>query len=99
MKWAKRILTALILIVVFYWAVLFRVENTSEIPLSLVFVSLPQASLSVWMVMAFAFGVILSLVISILLTAKHKTQLLIVKRQLEQCRQQLAKLRAGTPGE
>ncbi|MCB1661425.1 MAG: LapA family protein [Pseudomonadales bacterium] len=99
MRWIKRIVTALILITVFYWSLLFRVENTSEVPLSLVFFTLPEASLSVWMVIAFAFGVGLSLLLSSILAAKQKAQLLISKRQLEQCHRQLAKLRAGTPGE
>ncbi|MCF7981112.1 MAG: LapA family protein [Pseudomonadales bacterium] len=99
MSWFKRIVTFLILIAIFYWGILFRIENLSQVPLSLVFVTLPEASLSVWMVMAFAIGVILSLLISILLTIKQKTQLLLAKRQLEQCQQQLAKLRAGLPGE
>jgi len=99
MRWIKRIVTALILMTVFYWSLLFRVENTSEVPLSLVFFTLPEASLSVWMVIAFACGVGLSLLLSTILAAKQKTQLLIAKHQLEQCHRQLAKLRAGTAGE
>lgn len=99
MRWVKRIATILILAAMFYWAILFRIENMPQVPLSLVFVTLPEASLSVWMVAAFALGVVLTMLLNALLAMKQKTKYLVAKRQLEQCQQQLTKLRAGVPGD
>ena len=51
MRWIKRIVTALILITVFYWSLLFRVENTSEVPFYLArgqLIGLDGYSLCLW---------------------------------------------------
>lgn len=89
MKWIKRVLAVLVLLVVFVWAIVFTAENTLQAPLSLVFFTLPEASISVWIVGGFAAGGLLGLLLSLLLIARLKASHLSTRRQLEQCQQQL----------
>lgn len=92
MRWLKRILLLLLFAAVFYWALLFRLENTTPIGLSLVFLRLPEASLSIWIVAAFALGVLLCLLLHFWVMLRHKGRALLLKRQLQQCQQQLDRL-------
>lgn len=89
MKWIKRVGAALVLLVVFVWVIVFTAENTSRAPLSLVFFTLPEASISVWVVGGFTLGGLLGLLLSLLLITRLKATHLSTKRQLQQCRQQL----------
>ncbi len=99
MRWVKRILMVLVLLVVFAWGLLFTTENTIQTPLSLVFITLPEASISIWVAAGFVSGGLIGLLICLLLVTRVKASLLTVKRQLRQSEQELSKLRSGVTGD
>ncbi len=99
MRWVKRILMILVLLMVFAWGLLFTTENTAQAPLSLVFVTLPEASISIWVAAGFVSGGLIGLLICILLVTRVKATLVSIKRQLRQSEQELSKLRTGVTGE
>ncbi len=90
MKWIKRILVLVILLVVFVWGLMFTSENTQQTPLNLVFTTLPEMSISVWVVAGFVVGGILGLSFSLLLLGQLKARQLSLNRQLTRCQQELA---------
>lgn len=99
MRWIKRVLVVLVVLAVFMWGLLFTTENTAQAPLSLVFITLPETSISIWVVGGFVSGGLLGLLICLMLVARQKATLLNVKRQLRQSEQELSKLRAGVAGD
>lgn len=90
MKWVKRVAALLIVIAVLIWSIFFGIENQSQVSLSLVFIRLPQASLSTWMVASFILGALLSLLLISSLLVKQKSRYLLIKRQLDKSKQQIS---------
>ena len=63
MKWLKRIGVLLLLAAVFFWGMLFTAENTGQVSLNLVFWVLPSASISLWVILGFAMGGLVGLLL------------------------------------
>lgn len=64
MRFIRRALIALMLVLVMGWALLFALANDAVTDLDLVFVSLPAQSVSLWMIVAFATGGVFGLLAS-----------------------------------
>ena len=95
MGWVKRLVTVVLAITVFVWGVLFSAENTTEVTLNLVFVELPNARVSLWIVGSFVVGGLLGLVFSLLLIGRLKIRTVRLKRQLAKSHEQLARTHNG----
>ena len=93
MKWIKRILVLVFLFAVFLWGMMFTGENVEQIPLHLVFITLPEMSVSVWVVSGFVLGGILGLSFSIFLLGQLKARQVSLTRQLTRCQQELAEFK------
>lgn len=95
MKWLKRICVLLVLVAVFFWGMLFTSENTAEVPLHLVFWQGPSASISLWVILAFAVGGIVGLVLSLALMTRLRAGMLRAERRAERFEKELSNLRAN----
>ena len=93
MKWIKRIVVVLFLIVVFLWGILFASENTTQVPLNLLLVEVPAASISVWLVASFALGGLVGILISLVLVTRLKIAHLSVRKKLSRSEEELSRLR------
>ncbi|MBK6287151.1 MAG: LapA family protein [Gammaproteobacteria bacterium] len=64
------------------WALLFSLANNSPVPLDLVLVSLPEASLAVWVIGAFVLGGVCGLVAASTAIWRARLAVLALRREL-----------------
>ena len=95
MKWFKRVCVLLILAAVFFWGMLFTSENTAELPLHLVFWELPAASISLWVILSFAVGGMVGLVLSLALLARLRAGLLRAEHRSQRFEKEVISLRSN----
>ena len=82
MKILFRILFIAILLLVVAVGVLFAVQNTTPIALDLLVVALPERSLALWVLLAFALGGIIGMLTSVGIVWRLRATLLKTNRQL-----------------
>jgi len=95
MKWLKRLCILVLLAAAFFWGMLFTSENTAQVALNLVFWQLAPASVSLWVILGFAAGGMLGLVISLLIITKLRASLLRVERRAQLFEKEVNTLRAN----
>lgn len=93
MKWIKRIFVFIVMITVFLWGLMFTNENVQQAPLNLIFIALPEMSISVWVAGGFVIGGVLGLLFSLFLLGRLKARQVGLARQLARCQQELAQLK------
>ncbi len=96
MKWMKRVVVLLLLLVVFLWGMLFASENTTEVSLNLLMIEFPAASISVWIAASFILGCLMGMLSSILLVWRLKVINLRAKMKLGRSEKQLSQLNSVT---
>jgi lipopolysaccharide assembly protein A len=82
MKILFRILFIAILLLVVAVGVLFAVQNTTPIALDLLVVALPERSLALWVLLAFALGGIIGMLTSVGIVWRLRAALLKTNRQV-----------------
>lgn len=82
MRWLKGIFLALIMLIVVLFGILFAVRNQHVIPLDLIWVELPSASLALWLLLSLVLGFVLGLLAMSGVCAHLKTSLSRAKRQM-----------------
>jgi len=93
MRWLKGVILAIILIVVLLLGILFAVNNQQSLPLDLIWVQLPPASLSLWLLVALACGVVLGMLAMTGMYLRLRTLLTRAQRHNQQQRKELDRLR------
>lgn len=93
MRWLKGLLMAIILLVVLLLGILFAVNNQQALPLNLIWVELPPASLSLWLLIALTCGVILGMLAMSGVYLRLRTLLTRAQRHNQQQRKELDRLR------
>jgi len=93
MRWLKGVILAIILIIVLLLGILFAVNNQQPLPLDLIWVQLPPASLSLWLLVALACGVILGMLAMTGMYLRLRTLLTRAQRHNQQQRKELDRLR------
>lgn len=93
MRWLKGLLLAVILLVVLLLGILFAVNNQQALPLNLIWVDLPAASLSLWLLVALACGVVLGMLAMTGVYLRLRTLLTRAQRHNQQQRKELDRLR------
>ena len=93
MRWLKGLLLAIILLVVLLLGILFAVNNQQALPLNLIWVELPPASLSLWLLIALALGVILGMLAMTGVYLRLRTLLTRAQRHNQRQRKELDRLR------
>lgn len=93
MRWLKGLLLAIILLVVLLLGILFAVNNQQALPLNLIWVELPPASLSLWLLVALAIGVVLGMLAMTGVYLRLRALLTRAQRHNQQQRKELDRLR------
>ncbi len=93
MRWLKGLLLAIILLVVLLLGILFAVNNQQTLPLNLIWMELPPASLSLWLLVALAIGVLLGMLAMSGVYLRLRTLLTRAQRHNQQQRKELDRLR------
>ncbi|MCD8514132.1 MAG: LapA family protein [Nitrincola sp.] len=95
MRFIKRLLVVLLVVLVLLVGILFTLHNMTPVTIDLIFVTLPQASLSLWLLGAFALGGFVGVVLSSLMLVSLKTRLYYLNKKVVSTRQELNKLRTS----
>ena len=82
MEFARKLLYLLIAVAMVLLGALFAVQNDNAVPLDLLVVSLPERSIALWVLLAFAAGGLLGLLTSLGIILRLRTRLLAANRKL-----------------
>ncbi|MCE0731584.1 LapA family protein [Halomonas sp. G15] len=93
MRWLKGLILAIILLAVLLVGILFAVNNREALPLNLIWIELPPASLSVWLLASLAVGVLLGMLAMSGVYLRLRALLTRAQRHNQQQRKELDKLR------
>lgn len=93
MRWVKRLLTTVILVLVLVAGLLFSLQNSATVPVNLLVFETAERPLSVWLLVAFALGGVIGLIVGSLALVKLQAGRLRLRRQLEACEKELAQLK------
>jgi len=93
MRWLKGLILAIILLAVLLVGILFAVNNQQTVPLNLIWIELPAASLSVWLLGTLAGGVVLGMLAMTGVWLRLRTLLTRAQRHNRQQRKELDRLR------
>ncbi len=97
MRSLKRLLAVLLLLVILMLGVLFSVQNTATAPLDLLLIQLPEQRVALWVLLAFALGGIVGMLISAVAILQLKSQGLLLQRKLNKQAQEMSALRSSLP--
>ncbi|MFN3882561.1 MAG: LapA family protein [Nitrincola lacisaponensis] len=93
MRFLKRLVVALLVLLVLLAGILFTLHNMTPVNIDLIFFTLPEASLSLWLLGAFALGGVLGVLLSSVMLLSLKTRLYYLNKKMADTRQELNKLR------
>lgn len=95
MRPLKRVFAFLILAVVAIYGVFFAIQNTDTAPLDLLIIQLPEQRIALWVILAFAIGGIIGMLLSAAAILRLKSQGLLLQRKLDKNQRELAALRTS----
>ncbi len=87
MKLIKNLLLFIIALAMLVLGALFAAQNTAAVPLDLLVVYLPERSVALWVLLAFAIGGVIGMLTNIGLVLRLRTALLKSNRQLARLEQ------------
>ena len=93
MRWLKGLILAIIVLAVLLIGILFAVNNQQAMPLNLIWIELPPASLSVWLLASLVAGVLLGMLAMSGIYLRLRALLTRAQRHNQQQRKELDKLR------
>ncbi len=93
MRWLKRLVTLLILVAVLAAGLLFSLQNGTAVPVDLLIYQTVERPMAVWLLLAFALGGVIGLVVGSAALVRVQTSRLRLRRQLEACEKELAQLK------
>jgi putative membrane protein len=91
----KRWLAYLLLLLVLCFGVLFSVQNTQTAALDLLLIQLPEQRIAFWVLLAFALGGVVGILISAVAMLQLKSRSLLLERKLAKCEKELSHLRTA----
>ncbi len=95
MNWLKTLLATVIGLLVIAVGILFTVHNTQMVSIDLVFFRLPEATLSLWLILAFVTGGVCGVLLSAVTIFALRTRLGRARRQVSTSRQEIDRLRTA----
>lgn len=95
MRWVRRVLIAILLLLVLVFGLLFSLQNSQNVPLDLVALQLSERPLAVWLLAAFVLGGLAGLVAGSLALVKLQANRYRLRRRLEVCERELSELRGS----
>jgi uncharacterized integral membrane protein len=93
-RWLRTLLLIILCLVFLFVGILFTIHNTDKVSIDLILVTLPQASLSLWLMAAFVCGGVLGLVLSSFAILGLKARLRSARKRLTVAQHDLEQQRA-----
>jgi uncharacterized membrane protein YciS (DUF1049 family) len=93
MKQMRNLLTALFVIAMLVASMLFASQNKEPVPLDLLVYTFAPHSLALWVLVAFAVGGSLGMIVSSVILVRTRASLGACRKQLDRAQQDLSKLR------
>lgn len=93
MRWLKRLVTVLVLALVLAGGLLFSLQNAITVPVDLLVYQTVERPVSVWLLVAFALGGVIGLVVGSAALVRVQSSRLRLRRQLQACEKELAQLK------
>lgn len=95
MRWIRRALIAILLLLVLAFGLLFSLQNGQSVSLDLLALQLHERPLAVWLLAAFALGGLAGLAAGSLALVKLQANRYRLRRRLETCERELSELRGS----
>ena len=96
MRLIKTLLVILLCLAVVFVGVMFTIHNTTEVVIDLIFVQLPAANLALTLIITFAAGTLIGLLLSSLVILALKTRLGSAKRKINNTQKEIDQLRVSS---
>ena len=93
MKFFRKLLTVVIVLIMVGVGVLFALQNKAPVPLDMLLYTFEPQSLALWVLGAFALGGVLGMVVSSVILVRMRATLSSSKRQLDKVRTEVSALR------
>lgn len=90
MRFMRRLLAFLLILLVLIFGVLFSIQNTATAPLDLLLFQLPEQRVALWILLAFALGGVTGVLISTIAIVQLKSHSLLLQRKLDKSRKELS---------
>ena len=97
MKLLRNLLTLTLVVITLAVGVLFALQNKAAVPLDMLVYTFSPQSLALWVLIAFALGGILGVMVSSLILVRTRASLGSCKRQLNKAQDEMSKLRTEQP--
>jgi lipopolysaccharide assembly protein A len=94
MRWLRRLLITIILLLVLVFGLLFSLQNAATVPLDLLVAQLTARPLAVWLLIFFALGGLAGLVASSVALIRLQASRFRLRRRLESCERELSELKS-----
>ena len=95
MMFVKRALALIVVIGALCLGVLLAIQNTIAVPLDLLFVVLPERSVSLWLFTALALGVALGILVSWVAVLNLRKERFLLRSKLQKAQKELDVLRTS----
>lgn len=93
MKHLRKLLTIIVVLVTLSVSVLFALQNEASVPLSVLVYTFEPQSVALWVLVAFALGGALGMIVSSMILVRTRASLGACKRQLDRAMDELRNLR------
>ncbi len=97
MRYLRHLLVLLLLLVAIGVGALFALQNTEQVPLDLLVHTFQPRSLALWLLLAFALGGVMGMLVSSLLLLRARVALRGVRRKLAQASAEVDRLEDAGP--
>jgi uncharacterized membrane protein YciS (DUF1049 family) len=95
MKQLRNLLTVLVVLAMLAISVLFALQNKVAVPLDFLVYTFSPQSLALWVLLAFALGGVIGMIVSSVILVRTRASLSACKRQLDRARDEAGSLRAS----
>lgn len=97
MKHLRKLLTVVVVLATLVLSVLFALQNEASVPLSVLVYTFEPQSVALWVLVAFAIGGALGMIVSSVILVRTRASLGSCRRQLDRALQELRSLRSAGP--
>ena len=96
MRWLKILIVFLLSAIILMVGIMFTIHNTEKVSIDLVFLTSPEASLSLWLIAAFVLGGLSGFLLSTVAVVSLKARLMGSRRKINATNRELNQLRTVT---
>jgi lipopolysaccharide assembly protein A len=97
MKLLRKLLTVFVVLATLVAGVLFALQNKTPVPLDLLVYTFEPQSIALWILVAFALGGLLGMIVSAAILVRTRASLRSCRRQLDRSLAEVSKVRSDSP--